>query len=144
MCSGQARLGPLAEVTEDDFDALFNVNAKSALFGIQAVANAMQERGIKGSILVNSSVTSMRVVTATATPPASVYSASKAAADTLTKHAAVEYASAGAVNAVPGPRSWSNACCLAGRLSPCGRRRYAALMCTNQVLPCTACPSDAT
>jgi 3-oxoacyl-[acyl-carrier protein] reductase len=62
---------------------MFDLNVKGLLFTTQAAANAFGERG--GSIINISSVASL-----SASPATSVYSASKAAVDSLTRTLAAE------------------------------------------------------
>ncbi|MEH0198831.1 SDR family oxidoreductase [Caulobacter sp. CCNWLY153] len=49
--AGTNRPKPFAEVTEDDYDAVLDLNLKAAFFVAQAVAGRMLEAGVKGSIV---------------------------------------------------------------------------------------------
>jgi len=49
--AGTNRPKPVAEVTEDDFDAVLDLNLKAAYFVAHAVAKGMMAAGIKGSII---------------------------------------------------------------------------------------------
>ena len=44
--AGINRPGPMTDMTEDDFDAVMDVNVKAAFFVAQAVARAMVEAGL--------------------------------------------------------------------------------------------------
>ena len=74
---------PLPEVSETHYNRLFDINVKGLLFTTQAAVNAFGDRG--GSIINISSIVSLG-----ATPSASVYSATKAAVDSLTRTLAAE------------------------------------------------------
>jgi 3-oxoacyl-[acyl-carrier protein] reductase len=74
---------PLAAVQEAHFDRQFNLNVKGLLFATQAAASAFGEAG--GSVINISSVASL-----SPPPNGSVYSATKAAVDALTKSLAAE------------------------------------------------------
>jgi 3-oxoacyl-[acyl-carrier protein] reductase len=74
---------PLSEVNEAHFDRQFSLNVKGLLFATKAAVNVFGENG--GSVINISSVVS------TSPPPhASVYSATKAAVDAITKSLAAE------------------------------------------------------
>ena len=91
--------GPTVEFSDDDFDAIVEVNLRSPFALVQALAPGMVERG--GGAIVNvSSAAGQRAL-----PVAGVYSASKAALDQLTRSWAAEFGPSGVrVNAVsPGP-----------------------------------------
>ena len=49
--AGVNRIRSITEVTEDDYDAVLNLNLKSALFVAQAVAKGLLEAGRPGSII---------------------------------------------------------------------------------------------
>ncbi|PVM90827.1 3-oxoacyl-ACP reductase [Caulobacter radicis] len=49
--AGTNRPKPFAEVTEDDYDAVLDLNLKAAFFVAQAVAGRMLEAGVRGSIV---------------------------------------------------------------------------------------------
>jgi NAD(P)-dependent dehydrogenase (short-subunit alcohol dehydrogenase family) len=70
-----------------------DTNVKSAFFAVKYAMKAMKEKGIKGSIVVNSSAMSATAKRGFA--GAGLYSASKAAVDMLVKYAAIEGAEAG-------------------------------------------------
>jgi 3-oxoacyl-[acyl-carrier protein] reductase len=74
---------PLADIQEDHFDRQFNLNVKGLLFVTQAAAQAFGDKG--GSIINISSVASQ-----SPPPQGSVYSATKAAVDAITKSLAAE------------------------------------------------------
>ena len=74
---------PLPEVSEEHFDRLFNINVKGLLFATQAAANAFDGRG--GTVINISSMASLG-----AAPNSSVYSATKAAVDSVTRTLAAE------------------------------------------------------
>ncbi|CAF90996.1 unnamed protein product, partial [Tetraodon nigroviridis] len=78
-------LQPFLEVTPDQFDKLFNVNVKAALHVSQIVARGMIARNSGGSMVNVSSQASQ-----CALRDHTVYCASKAALDMLTKTMAVE------------------------------------------------------
>lgn len=88
----------LDQIGEEHFDRIFGLNVKGVLFATQAAANAFGEHG--GSVINISSVASL-----SATPTASVYSATKAAVDSFTRTLAAELGPKGIrVNSVlPGP-----------------------------------------
>ncbi len=91
--------GPTHEMTEEQFDRVFSTNVKAPYFLVAALVPLMAERG-KGAI-VNLST----MVADYGAPGMSLYGASKAAINLLTKTWAAEYGSKGVrVNAVsPGP-----------------------------------------
>jgi 3-oxoacyl-[acyl-carrier protein] reductase len=74
---------PLPQVDEQHFDRLFGLNVKGLLFATRAAANAFDGRG--GSVINISSVASQLAM-----PNTSVYSATKAAVDALTRTLAAE------------------------------------------------------
>lgn len=49
--AGTNRPKPMWDVTHEDYDAVFNLNVKSAFFVAQACAKKMIEEGIKGSLI---------------------------------------------------------------------------------------------
>jgi 3-oxoacyl-[acyl-carrier protein] reductase len=87
------------DVTEAELDRIFAVNLKGVLFGCQAAARSMVQRG-KGSIINMSSG-----AVDTPAPTILCYAMAKAAVSQLTKTLAVEMAPHGVrVNAIaPGP-----------------------------------------
>jgi 3-oxoacyl-[acyl-carrier protein] reductase len=95
--AGTGRGGPVAELTEEDFDAAFAVNTKGAFFCSREAARRMNDSGR----IVNVSST-------VATSPAmgmAAYAASKAALAPLTEVLAAELGSRGitANTVLPGP-----------------------------------------
>jgi 3-oxoacyl-[acyl-carrier protein] reductase len=74
---------PLNEVNEAHFDRQFSLNVKGLLFATKAAVNVFGENG--GSVINISSVVSTSPL-----PNASVYSATKAAVDAITKSLAAE------------------------------------------------------
>ena len=91
--------GPTHEMTEEQFDRVFSINVKAPYFLIAELAPLMAERG-RGAI-VNIST----MVADYGAPGMSLYGASKAAINLLTKTWAAEYGPKGVrVNTVsPGP-----------------------------------------
>jgi 3-oxoacyl-[acyl-carrier protein] reductase len=89
---------PLPQITEAQFDRMFDLNVKGLLFATQAATGAMGEHG--GSVVNIGSIASVE-----APPGAAVYSASKGAVDVLTRSLAAELGPQNIrVNAVlPGP-----------------------------------------
>ncbi|WP_259779533.1 SDR family oxidoreductase [Aestuariispira ectoiniformans] len=77
---------PMLEVTEDEFDRIFDVNVKSIYLGAQASVPKFRERGA-GVILNVASTAGVRP-----RPGLTWYNGSKGAAITLTKSMAVELA----------------------------------------------------
>lgn len=85
-CAGMNRRKPVAQVTQDDFDTIVNVNLRSLYFLSQAAQPIMKEQG-GGKIIQVASLTSSTALAST-----SVYGATKAAVAQLTKTMAVEWA----------------------------------------------------
>ncbi|GAB2874969.1 SDR family NAD(P)-dependent oxidoreductase [Lentzea nigeriaca] len=87
------------EQSLEDYERVFDVNVRGTYFLTAALAPAMVAKG-KGSIVNVSSIAAV-----VGTPVGSVYNASKAAMDALTRSWAVEFGAAGIrVNSVaPGP-----------------------------------------
>lgn len=73
----------------DEFDAVMNLNLRSVFLSMQAEIAAMSAKG--GVIVNNASVSGVR----NPNPGLAIYSASKAALISLTRSAAMEYASRG-------------------------------------------------
>ena len=69
--AGIAELAPLGEITEEDFDRMFNINVKGLLFTVQKALPLIPNGG---SIILNASI-----VASKGNPASSVYSATKAA-----------------------------------------------------------------
>jgi 3-oxoacyl-[acyl-carrier protein] reductase len=78
---------PILETTPEEFDAVFDVNAKGAFFALQEAARHMQEGG--RIIYISSAATAM------ALSPLALYSASKAAMETSMRVLAREIAGRG-------------------------------------------------
>jgi 3-oxoacyl-[acyl-carrier protein] reductase len=74
---------PLAEITEEHFDRMFDLNVKGLLFATQAAAAAMGDNG--GCVINIGSIASID-----APAGASVYSGSKGAVDVITRSLAAE------------------------------------------------------
>jgi NAD(P)-dependent dehydrogenase (short-subunit alcohol dehydrogenase family) len=85
--AGTNRPGPLDGLTEDDYDAVMDLNVKAAFIVAQAVARSMVEAGRGGSIIHTSS--QMGHVGGI---DRTVYAASKHAIEDLSKSMAVELA----------------------------------------------------
>lgn len=83
--AGTNRPKPMLDITEDDFDAVVDLNFKAAYFIDRAVVKGMIAAGIKGSIIHMSS--QMGHV---GSPKRTVYCGSKHAIEGLTKALAVE------------------------------------------------------
>lgn len=88
--AGANRIRAITEVTEDDYDAVLNLNLKAALFVGQAVARGLLEAGLPGSII---NVSSQMGLTGGA--GRSLYSASKWGLEGLTKCMAIDLAAHG-------------------------------------------------
>jgi NAD(P)-dependent dehydrogenase (short-subunit alcohol dehydrogenase family) len=85
--AGTNRIRPIAEVTEEDYDAVLGLNLKAALFVAQAVAKGLLAAGRPGSI-INVSSQMGHVGSA----GRSLYSASKFGLEGLTKCMAIDLA----------------------------------------------------
>jgi NAD(P)-dependent dehydrogenase (short-subunit alcohol dehydrogenase family) len=85
--AGANRIRPITEITEEDYDAVLDLNLKAALFVAQAAAKGLLEAGRPGSII---NVSSQMGLTGAA--GRSLYSASKFALEGLTKCMAIELA----------------------------------------------------
>ncbi len=96
--AGVYQFVPLDQVDEQHFHRIFDLNVKGTLFATQAAARAFNGSG--GSVINVSSVASLAAI-----PSSSVYSATKAAVDSLTRVLAAELGPKGIrVNSVlPGP-----------------------------------------
>lgn len=97
--AGVFPFGPTENVTDEEFDGVYNVNVRAKFILVAELAPAMAERG-KGAI-VNTST----MVATNGMSGMSLYGSSKAAVNLLTKAWAAEYGPRGVrVNAVsPGP-----------------------------------------
>jgi D-sorbitol dehydrogenase (acceptor) len=73
---------PILEITEAEYDRVFDVNVKGLLFTLQAVAQEMVGRGVKGKIINIASQAGRR-----GEPLVAVYCASKAAVISITQSA---------------------------------------------------------
>lgn len=94
--AGTQVIGTVREVSSDEFDLMSSVNAKGVLFGCQAAANDMIERGVDGSIINTASIR-----TDTALDGQILYNATKGAVKMITLSAALELADHGIrVNAI--------------------------------------------
>ncbi len=85
--AGAAHFAPLADVTEEDFDRQFALNAKGAFFAMQAAARVLED----GGRIVNIS----SGVTQVGSANAAVYAGSKAALEQFTLAAARELGARG-------------------------------------------------
>jgi 3-oxoacyl-[acyl-carrier protein] reductase len=81
--AGVYEFRPLPEVDEAHFDRMFDLNVKGLIFATQAAVKAFGENG--GVVINISSMASLA-----ATPNSSVYSATKAAVDSVTRTLAAE------------------------------------------------------
>jgi len=81
--AGVYEFRPLPEVDEAHFDRMFDLNVKGLVFATQAAVNAFGENG--GTVINISSMASLA-----ATPNGSVYRATKAAVDSVTRTLAAE------------------------------------------------------
>ncbi|MBJ3776898.1 acetoin reductase [Acuticoccus mangrovi] len=88
--AGIAQVKPLADVTPEDTDRIYNININGVLWGIQAAAQKFIDRGHKGKIINASSIAGHDGFAMLG-----VYSATKFAVRALTQAAAKEYASRG-------------------------------------------------
>ena len=97
--AGAWRGGRVEETTEDDWDFMFDVNAKGVFLGTRAAVPAMRRAG-GGSIVNVSSIVAMVGV-----DRATAYPAAKGAVRTFTKLTAIQYAGDGIrANSIhPGP-----------------------------------------
>ena len=94
--AGAMKLSPIEDVTEDDFDAILDLDLKSAYFVDQAVIKGMRSTGKRGSIIHISSMLGH-----VGGPSRSPYIAAKHGIEGLTKALAVEFGADGIrVNAI--------------------------------------------
>ncbi|MDO3411977.1 SDR family oxidoreductase [Saccharibacillus sp. CPCC 101409] len=96
-CAGLMTTKPLAQITEDDFDRQFAVNAKGTFFACQEAFRRLNEQGR----IINFSTS----VTGAMFPGYSVYAGTKGAVEQFTRQLAKEFGPKGiTINAVaPGP-----------------------------------------
>ncbi|MEL6203296.1 MAG: SDR family oxidoreductase [Pseudomonadota bacterium] len=88
--AGLARHGPGLETSEEDFDAVADINWKAAHFSAREAARKMKEGGRGGSIItISSQMGHVGGIDRT------VYSASKHAIEGMTKSMAIEWGSVG-------------------------------------------------
>jgi NAD(P)-dependent dehydrogenase (short-subunit alcohol dehydrogenase family) len=83
--AGIFNMGPLSEVTEEDFDRQFGVNVRGLVFVTKAVAGQMVAQGRGGKIINMSSQAGRR-----GEPLVSIYCASKAAVISITQSLGLE------------------------------------------------------
>ena len=95
--AGQAKFVPLADVTEELYNQIFDTNVKGVLFTVQKALPLIPDGG---SIILNASVVSQKGF-----PAASVYSATKAAVRSFARSLTTDLKDRGIrVNAIsPGP-----------------------------------------
>lgn len=77
---------PIEDVTDDEYDRIFNVNVRSIFYAVQEVLPLFRSQG-HGNIINTSSTAGLRP-----RPNLTVYNSSKGAVNTLTKSLAVELA----------------------------------------------------
>jgi NAD(P)-dependent dehydrogenase (short-subunit alcohol dehydrogenase family) len=83
-------MGPLAEITEEDFDRQFGINVRGTLFVAQAVAEQMKHQGRGGKIINMASQAGRRGEANVA-----IYCATKAAVISLTQSMGLELIKSG-------------------------------------------------
>ncbi|WP_313802545.1 SDR family NAD(P)-dependent oxidoreductase [Sphingobium sp.] len=88
--AGVFGMGAIVDLTPEDFDLVFAVNAKGTLLMIQGAVRQMMAQGTGGAIVTIASDAGRRP-----TPGAACYSASKAAAISISQVTALEFAAAG-------------------------------------------------
>ena len=88
--AGIAQIQPIADVTQEEFDKIIQINVAGVLWGIQGAAATFKEREQKGKIISASSIAGHEGY-----PLLGVYSATKFAVRALTQAAAKEFASYG-------------------------------------------------
>lgn len=93
-CAGVMQTKPLAELTEDEWRRIIDINLTGTFLVVQAAANAMRTSG-QGSIVLFSSIAGR-----SGRANAAHYAASKAGILSLTKSAAIAYAPSVRVNAL--------------------------------------------
>jgi NAD(P)-dependent dehydrogenase (short-subunit alcohol dehydrogenase family) len=97
--AGIYAFAPTAQVTAEDFDAMYNINVKAPLLLTARLAPAMAQRGWGRIINITTMVAHFGM------PGAALYGSSKAALNLLTQAWAAEYAASGvtANSIAPGP-----------------------------------------
>ena len=100
----------------DELDSIWNVNVRSALLAVMAVLPPMLAQG-SGSVVSISSVAGLR-----GAPRRSIYAASKAALDGMTRSLAMEYGPRGC-----GSTAWRPV----SSARPCGASRWRATTCVT-------------
>jgi NAD(P)-dependent dehydrogenase (short-subunit alcohol dehydrogenase family) len=94
--AGVTVFGPVTEMTESQWDSVFDLNVKGTYFGTQAVAHQMLTQARGGRIIFSSSVTGIAAMAG-----GSVYGTSKAALRHMAANLGVELGSHGiTVNAI--------------------------------------------
>ncbi|EFI27564.1 NADP-dependent mannitol dehydrogenase [Coprinopsis cinerea okayama7 len=95
--AGVSVVKPAFELTQDDFNYVYNVNVFGVFNTARAVAKVWKERGHKGSIVINSSMSSQIINKVNNNSPLTqvFYNSSKAAVSNLTKGLAGEWAQYG-------------------------------------------------
>lgn len=94
LCAGITRRASLMDSTSDDARMLVQTNLLGTYFGLQAAANALGDRS--GSLIVITSINAIRAL-----PTQAIYSATKAATQSMISSAAVELGPRGIrVNAI--------------------------------------------
>jgi NAD(P)-dependent dehydrogenase (short-subunit alcohol dehydrogenase family) len=88
-CPGVNSAKPFFDIEEEEWDRIMDVNAKSVMFACQVFGKHMVERGLGGSIINLSSVSSTTPLSRVFT-----YSVSKAAVNNMTQFLAREFAPA--------------------------------------------------
>lgn len=115
---------PILEITEAEYDRVFDINVKGLLFTLQAVAKEMVDRGVHGKIINIASQAGRR-----GEPLVAVYCASKAAVISITQSAGLALIPHGInVNGIsPGvvDTSWDNVDALFARYEnrPLGEKK---------------------
>ncbi|OYR40036.1 3-ketoacyl-ACP reductase [Halorubrum sp. Ib24] len=84
--AGVERQKPLADVTEEDYEWLMDINLKGVFFGSQAAVEVMREQDEGGSIINMSSIGGIRGL-----ENSSLYCTSKGGVTNLTRELAVEH-----------------------------------------------------
>jgi 3-oxoacyl-[acyl-carrier protein] reductase len=118
---------PLADTTPADFDYVFNINTRGVFYVLSESARRVQDGG--HIVVISSVVTSVNL------PGTSVYSASKAAIETLavvlSKELGPRKVSVNSVNpASPTPTCWSRACARSPPVRPPSVRMRSRWDCT--------------